>query len=278
MTLRFTETLFYLSLINNVARVMPNPLTHAYSDVSNDVSVNATLTKVDVNLVVFAPDNSAYDFSMLRILPAVEIALETVTRRGICRNVKFDVTPIDSKYGQDGKDVAVEIEAYKRIANPTKSTHAIFGPVYDVTLEKIARISAFCDMAVFSPGGFSVNFGLEKTSKSRYRTLVRVGPSINFIFNMMRWLLVDHFGYRRIKTIADKHNPLHGDICKWLHGGFDYLFNHYKNEYVDRPFDFDNYLLPKKFDAEEILRTEVGNEFAGKTNSACYCTFGKYSR
>lgn len=224
---------------------------------------NKTMSDFYVNIAVFAPFNQSYQFSMARVLPAVESAMHEINTRRILDHLVLKPTPIDSEYPED---LPVAIEAIRLLYNESKPTHLLIGPISDVSLHTVSRVAAFKNVAIISPGGFSVNFGVNRTTDSTFRTLVRVGPTVNFLFNMMRSLWQDKYGFHKVKLLCDKHQVMYLDFCNRFHWGFDYYLNLYKNDpnRTGYKLEFDTYPLPKIFDPEEVLRDEVGVDFAGK--------------
>ena len=239
----------------SVNNIVPQDVT---SIVPNDVTSDEIL---DVNIAIFAPFNESCDYNSAKVMQVVRMAIDTVTRRQLCNGVRINPRPFDSMWPENRH---VEITAYRLIFNSTKqTTHAVIGPVASVPLSNIVYAASHENRAVITPGGYSVNFGLNKTVYRDFSNIVRIGPTVNHFFNWFRQLLVDRFKFRKLKLLSDKHGS--NDLCLWLHSGFDYLLNLYKNDLTDEPFEFDTHLLTKKYDPEDILRNEVGTQFSGET-------------
>lgn len=273
-------TFFALIYVSNRCVVFTNgSLTHNVTtnstyDVTtssnNDVTTNADVQKEDVNIAIFVPFNRTCEYNCAVVMASVKLAIEKIEKLGILdlNHVKINPSAYDTMWPEDR---SVEVKALRLIfstCNPAKKIHAFIGPITDVTVNNIVWYSADENVAVITPGAYSVNFGLNKTEYPQYRTLVRIGPTINFLFNVLRWLLVDYFKFRKLKFLSEKHSQFDGDMCMRLNSGFDYLLNKYKNDLKEFTFDFDNHLITKKFDPEELLLTEVGTKFASKTQSS----------
>lgn len=207
----------------------------------------------DINIVVLAPSNETYSFCLKRITPALNIAIE----KSQSPKIGFNLIPIDSHFPDE---ISMWTEANEFIYNKTASM--ILGPMYDYAVELLARVSALEDIVIISPGGFGVNLGVNKKVDPIYSSLIRITSTMHKLIYFIQMLIIDEYRYEHIKFISEKHDSSMF-FCRQFDEALKYIMNMEKNERPDR-FDFDLYMFPKEFEAEDILRNEVGNDVAGK--------------
>ncbi|XP_053387550.1 atrial natriuretic peptide receptor 1-like isoform X3 [Mercenaria mercenaria] len=207
-----------------------------------------SMKNISVNIVIFAPANNSFGYSLARITPAMEIAYEQLVLPPF---VQLNLTFIDSKFPDE---TAVELIAIDFIWN--KSVHAFIGPVYDYPLSHLARISGAKEIPVITPGGLSRSFSANKTVHTMYKTLVRIGPSMSTLTRFLSGFIFEYLKYQHLKILTEKHDS-DLQVCKIFRGAFDDFLNTIKNK-NGLDIEFDLYQFPKKYDPGEILTTEVG--------------------
>lgn len=217
-------------------------------------NLSQSMTNIIVNIVVFAPKNNSFGYSIARITPAMEIARE---RTVLPPFVELNLTFCDSKFPDE---TSVELDAINFIMN--EFAHLFIGPIYDFPLSHLARISAAdYNMPVISPGGLSLSFGANKSEHTIYKTLVRIGPTMNKLSDIISWIIFHFFKYKHMKVLTEKHDSAL-QTCKIFYSAFDDLLNQIKNR-RDPNIQFDLHQFPKKYDPEGILRREVGVNYSG---------------
>ena len=119
---------------------------------------------MDLKLGVILPANPKYPWSMERVLPAIDIAVETVKRKSLLPYENIIVNASDSKCSETfGPLAAIDFFMYK-------SAHAFIGPVCDYAIAPIARFSPYWNIPVLSGGAFVSSFD----NKKEYKLLTRV--------------------------------------------------------------------------------------------------------
>ncbi|KAL4216488.1 Nitrogen permease regulator 2 [Mactra antiquata] len=209
----------------------------------------------EINIVLIAPENDSYSFCLDKVIPALHAAIETSQLSTL---FQVNISTIDSHFPDEISMWTVANEyIYNRTAN------LFLGPMYDYALELLARISAQDSIAVMSPGGFGVNLGLHKKTEPKYATLIRMTTTMHKLITYLIMMIVDEYRYKKIKFISEKHDS---DMffCRQFDEALKYIMNMEKNRRKDPKFGFDLYMFPRSFDTEQILRTEVGNEYVGK--------------
>ena len=207
-----------------------------------------------VKIVVFAPANNSFGYCLERITPAMQIAQATITLPPF---VELNLTYIDSKFPDE---TAVELAAIDFIWN--KNVHGFIGPVYDYPLSHLARIAAAENLPLVTPGGLSRSFSADKTVYTKYKTLVRLGPTMNYFSAYLSWYIFQYLKYQHLKILTQKHGPLL-EFCKIFHSAMDDHLNTLKNKhFLDIVFDLHQF--PKKYDPGDLLRTEVNVNYTGK--------------
>ncbi|KAL4216489.1 Nitrogen permease regulator 2 [Mactra antiquata] len=203
-----------------------------------------------INIIVIAPWNDVYSFSQRRIMPALCVAKDKMESSPF----EFNIEPLDSKFPDE---ISMWRDARHFIYN--KSANVILGPVHKYALELLARVSSQKDIVIMSPGGFGVNLGVNKTTDPKFKSLIRVGTTMQKLINFTQ-ILLDRYNYKLYKFISEKHDS---DMyfCLEFDRAVQYLMNVEKSR-RNNTIMFDRYLYPRKATAEHILKHEVGSNFS----------------
>ena len=134
-----------------------------------------------VYIAVFAPQNDSFPFSLTKVKQFVKLA-EIHIINNLNPRVRLDFRFIDSKYPEE---TPAEIEAINFLFKETNNTHAFLGPINDIALSHVARISANQGVPILSPGGMNVHFGLNKTEHNKYETFIRMQYNFNTLTNFL---------------------------------------------------------------------------------------------
>ena len=132
-------------------------------------------------IAVFAPLNDTLPFSLKKVEQFVKLAEARISSK-LNPRVKLYFRFIDSKYPEE---TPAEIEAINFLFKETNHTHAFLGPINDIALSHVARISADQGVPILSPGGMTVHFGLNKTEHKKYETFIRMQYNFNTLTNFL---------------------------------------------------------------------------------------------
>ena len=118
----------------------------------------------DLKLGVILPSNPKYPWSLMKVLPAIDLAVERIKEQSVLPSLKISVNASDSKCSETiGPLAAVDFFMYK-------SAHVFIGPVCDYAIAPIARFSPYWNIPVLSGGAFVSDFD----NKKEYKLLTRV--------------------------------------------------------------------------------------------------------
>lgn len=118
----------------------------------------------DIRLGIILPEDGSHEFSLKRVLPAIDYAIESVNKSNILPG--YDLVPLvkNSECSDTmGPLAAVDFHIYDKV-------HAFFGPVCDYAVAPVARFASFWNTPVLTAGAIAVAFG----NKSEYNQLTRV--------------------------------------------------------------------------------------------------------
>ena len=215
---------------------------------------------VTTYVAVFAPVNDSLPFSLSKVKQFVKLA-ETRLHSYLQPRVKLHFRFIDSKYPEE---TPAEVEAIKFLFKETNHTHAFIGPINDIALSHVARISANQGVPILSPGGMNVHFGLNKTEHKKYETFIRMQYNFNTLTNfLLQIFLYKEFRFKRVKVVSQKHDTVL-DSCNSFNAAVDYIFNNFRTKLGHSDFEFDTFMLPRQFEISDVFQTEIGTKYAGK--------------
>ena len=223
----------------------------------NQCSVVTSQTRA-IKLAVIISNNNSYLFSIDRVRPALEYAMEVVNNRSYLPNsVEIKVAYSDSHCNT--KDAPVE--AFKFYME--KNVDVFFGPVCDYSLAPVARYAPYWNIPVISPGGFAHDFGYPKSGNDpEFPTLTRVGATFN---TLAKCLIntVSYFNWSKIQMIydGDGHSEVTPRFCFLAGSAVIHYVKEDKNAKWLTEYDFYMY-IPGKHDIEKMLRNEVANTYS----------------
>ncbi|XP_076080943.1 atrial natriuretic peptide receptor 1-like isoform X2 [Mytilus galloprovincialis] len=129
-------------------------------------------TNLDIKALVLLPKNELFEYSMSRLMPAIELVTENIAswiHFGIY-NVSFSLSYADSKCSEIYAMKAAIASVYESVSK----ANVFFGPVCNVAVAPVARQSVFWNIPLLSVGAFADDFLLQKQN---YALLTRAGPS-----------------------------------------------------------------------------------------------------
>lgn len=126
----------------------------------------ARTNAVNLTIGLILPQNNSYNYSIPKVLPAVEYALEEVGKNILAnRDIKISVITKDSRRSDIYGPLAA-IEIYRKV-------NVFFGPIYGYAVAPIARYSPYWNVPVITPGAQAVQF----ENKQEYKLLTRVSAT-----------------------------------------------------------------------------------------------------
>ena len=213
-----------------------------------------------IKFAIILPFNDSRLFSMRKVSPAVNYALERVHEQGILsRDVKFLVSYSDSHCNPKAAPVA----SFKFIMD--QNVDVFLGPVCDYSLAPVARYAPYWNLPVISPGGFAHDFGANKSKGDpEFPSLTRTGVTFNSLADGIIKTII-HYNWTKLLLIYD------GDGMKEIMPRFCYLcgsaFIYYVKTFDDsstHKFEHDQFLMLHDTDIGRMLQEKVSTEFSGK--------------
>lgn len=126
--------------------------------------VKTEVTSLNVLLGVILPEESRYPWSLKKVMPAIDYALENVQRRQLLPGVTLTPLMKDSKCSETiGPLAAIDFHMVQHV-------HVLLGPVCDYAVAPVARFSPHWNVPVVSAGALVTDFD----NKSEYKLLTRV--------------------------------------------------------------------------------------------------------
>ena len=130
----------------------------------------------DLKLGVILPSDITYPWSLKRVVPAIEMAVETVIQQGLLPDYHITINISDSQCSETYGPLAV-IDMFKY-----NGAHVFFGPVCDYALAPVARFTPYWNIPLLSAGGLVTAFD----NKEVYTLLTRLnGGYSNAAFAIM---------------------------------------------------------------------------------------------
>lgn len=143
---------------------------------------------MEVKLGVILPKEDIYPWALSKTIPAIEMAIETVSRNQLVENTQFLITQRDSQCSETMGPLAA-IDMYIE-----QNVHVFIGPVCDYAVAPIARFSPHWHIPIITTGALVNAFG----DKSRYTLLTRMqgsygkaGEFISDMFHFFNWTTVE---------------------------------------------------------------------------------------
>lgn len=150
-----------------------------------------------VTLAVILPRNDRWLFSLARVVPALQVAVQRVERLRLLPDVRLQIRYADS--------ACSPVRGPLRAFDMRERAGVFLGPFCDYSLSPVARYAAVWDKAVVTPGGMAHDFGADKLRQ--FRTLTRVGVT----FNSLAWSL---YSCIRRATQVDSYSTNGGSTTK----------------------------------------------------------------
>lgn len=210
---------------------------------------------VRVNIAVILPEDGSRMFSLPRVLPAIEYAIDQVQNdSSILEGYTFHVTYRDSNCSSaDGMNHAIKLYMASQV-------DVFLGPVCDYSVAPVARQTRFWNLPIISVGAMARDF--TEYHHTDYPLLTRAGP-VNF------GSLADFFltTFKRFKwdkyfIIYDKsgQGEYVEDFCHLVSSSLHYDVNE------KAPDIMQDYYKIGRFDLEEdhMLPDQVGLQYSGK--------------
>ena len=194
------------------------------------VHIQGVTSLLNITLGVILPESTEHPWSLKRVLPAIEYAVQNVAKRGILPGAKLVPLTKDSQCSEVmGPLAAVDFHV-------NDSVKVFLGPVCEYAIAPVARYSPYWNIPVLSAGAFPFAFD----NKSEYRQLTRVHLAYTtcadfFVYTAQNFnwttlgLIYHDFEVRKGKGMSD---------CFFQIEAFFYRL---KNVFVRRPWN-------KKFD------------------------------
>jgi ABC-type branched-subunit amino acid transport system substrate-binding protein len=204
-----------------------------------------------ITIGTLVPRNNARLFSIDRVEPAIEIAVEKVrTELKLITDRNISIHFADSKCNvADGMNEAINFFVRREI-------DVFFGPCCDYAAAPVARQIRYWNIAMVTPGAMARDFATKK--KSMFNLTTRVGSNINSIVNMLLSLL-QKFSWHKVNLLYDPEGQNH-ILEKFCHITADGIHFGLKDAKLEqRYFKFET--------IDMILSTiveNIGKEYASK--------------
>ena len=261
LLLLYVQMCLVSSETRKMRSIMPNGMSEIKHLVTSENIGNKELTgnKSEVKLAVIISHNHSRLFSINRIQPALDYAIEGIRNRSLLpSSVHIKISYSDSHCNP--KDAPISAFNFYMEHN----VDVFFGPVCDYSLAPVARYAPYWNLPVISPGGFAYNFGENKSrADAEFPTLTRVGATFDTLSQCILNTLWFH-NWHKLLLIYDGNGKAEvmPSFC-FLAGSS--LIHYVKSvgkiwikEYAFELFE------PGKDDMEKILRYKVALNFSSK--------------
>ena len=207
----------------------------------------------NVPVAVILPKNNDKWYSLSRVKPAIDIALQRTS--SILEDTQLTVRYADSKC-HISEAINEAINFYMK-----DEANAFFGPCCDYAAAPIARQIRYWNLPMLTSGAMAGDFGLLKTST--FPLLTRVGHDINslarFVFSFL-----EAYGWHKVKILFDEIGQ--EDVIERLcHLVADGLHNAIlKRPENDTHIEHDHFKFQKTEEILDKLTSELGKTYSGK--------------
>ena len=215
-----------------------------------------------VPIAVLLPKNNTKWFSISRVKPAIDLALESTTNYLDTTTAQLTVKYTDSMC-KNSEAMNQAIEFYMR-----GEVNVFFGPCCDYAAAAVARQVHYWDLPMLTTGAMAGDFGVYK--KTEFRLLTRVGPDINSLAGFILEALKYH-GWNKVKLLFDPLGQM-GVFEKFCHFATDGIQNAIlKNNDNNNTgkIEKDHFKFTEKEEILDKLNVEVGNTYSGKSIMIC---------
>jgi atrial natriuretic peptide clearance receptor len=208
-----------------------------------------------INIAVILPENRKWLFAIPRVKPAIEVALESVYKRGIIDRTRYNISV---RYSDSKCDVAWGInEAFNFYLH--RHADVYFGPCCDYAAAPIARQIRFWDLPMVTAGAMAGDFGILKTKM--YSLLTRVGANFDSLARFTVELL-EYYQWNKVKLIYQANGMEHifEKFCHLTADGLHRGIRILKEDQVKQ--DYFKFRTSEEIKAQ--MADELGNEYAGR--------------
>lgn len=215
---------------------------------------------VQVQIASILPSNDRRIFSIKRVSPAIEYAIESLHKdNGLLKGHTLKLDFEDSKCSiAEAMNQAIGFYIKKQV-------DVFFGPVCDFSLAPVARQAKFWNIPLVSVGAMARDFTIHR--RSLYPLLTRVGP-VNFdSLSSFFHLALKNFNLRKFKMVYERDGQDH-IVDGFCHLAISAL--HYDLLAKAPDIKQDYYKLTE--DISKMLEEEIALSFSGKFHLRC-CIF-----
>lgn len=203
----------------------------------------ARVASLELTIGLILPYNTSYPYSIRRVRPAVDIAINTVTAPdGILGdyNVTFKIIEKDSQFSEFHAPLAA-IDIYKQV-------NMFLGPVYGFGVAPIARYSSYWGLPLLTSGAPEVKL----KNKEEFKFLTRIGATYTESFEILR-LMNMKYDWNRFGLVYHKDDSGVNECYMKMWAGYEMLKAHYKEDPTfPRVWTFNE--DKERVNATEILR------------------------
>ena len=205
-----------------------------------------------VPIAVLLPKNNKMWFSISRVKPAIDLALESTATYLDNTTNQLTVKYVDSMcYNAHAMNEALQF--YTR-----GEVNVFFGPCCDYAAAAVARQGTYWNLPTLTTGAMAREFGDHKDRD--FRLLTRVGPDMNSLGSFIVEALNYH-GWSKVKLL---YNPLgqmevFEKFCHFSTDGIQNAIN--KNTTLE----MDIFKFNTVAEIIDKLNVEIGNTYAGKS-------------
>ena len=211
------------------------------------------VTCASVNIAAILPEDNSRVFSLPRVSPAIEYAIETL-RTSLLRGDSIQVIYRDSNCSSaDGMNHAINLFM-------TKQVDVFLGPVCDYSVAPVARQTRFWNLPLISVGAMARDF--TQYHHIDYPLLTRAGP-VNF-GSLSDFFLTTfgRFNWNKYFIIYDKigQGEIVEDFCHLVASSLHYDINE-KAQHITQ----DYYKIGRAdIEGDQMLPQQVGHQYSGK--------------
>ena len=208
----------------------------------------------EVGIGVILPNDNRRLFSIRKTAPAVDYAIQKISRMGWLSNHQLNVKYEDSKCDSTAAPIAAFNFYMKR------QVQVFLGPVCDYSLAPVARYAPFWSIPVISPGGMAHDFGNKRGDHPEFPLLTRVGFNSDFLARHFIETM-DYFNWTNVKVVysPDGHSDVVNKFCYLAMSGFARRLRLTPNKKF-----YLYHMVKNNEDIDRMLLEEIGTKHAGK--------------
>ncbi|XP_036361172.1 atrial natriuretic peptide receptor 3-like [Octopus sinensis] len=172
------------------------PRRHRFGKRDNSATHNDTvdLNVTEVRIAVLVSTNNSLMFSIDRISPAIDLAIEKVMHSGNLRSIRIKV----NYHGVTCDATQPPLAAFKFYMN--NEVDIFFGPVCEYALAPVSRYSFYWNIPVISPGGMAHDF----QDKTEFGSLTRVGITFNGLSDSLLSIF-RYYNWRKVYVLYNSN-------------------------------------------------------------------------